>query len=407
MRVSLRFFLAVSLLLPFQLMAEGEAGSAHLSAQVLQFDPASAHPGESVTAAGVVLGYALTDDWSIEGALAQGQSSGTPQAHAVLSSLGAVWHPWRWGAWRPQLSLEAARIGQVQDNGAAQRYNAGVLGAGLLRFAPQQRWLLRADARAYVDRRGEVDTVLGLGVGYYFPPRLRAPVDYDSDGDGTPDERDLNLAPPPPPACPVCVVPVADPCQTDRDLDGITDCRDSCPDTAPGVEVARDGCPIPQCQDGDPDADGDGVPDCRDLCPRTPAQLKVDAAGCVLMSQFPVTVSLDVKFDFDRAEIKDLLDIQLHRMKKLLLEYPELTLALQGHADAIGSEDYNLRLSEARARAVRAFLLAGGLLDSRRINVIAEGEGRPMASNDSDAGRAQNRRVAATLSIVTVQPELR
>jgi OOP family OmpA-OmpF porin len=130
------------------------------------------------------------------------------------------------------------------------------------------------------------------------------------------------------------------------------------------------------------DSDGDGVPDRRDKCPGTPKGVKVNADGCWELR--------GVYFDSDKSVIKDprVLDEAVVIMKA----NPKLTGEVQGHTDSTASAEYNQKLSEARAKAVRDYFIQKGIAPER---VRAKGmdETKPMATNDTPEGRAQNRRV--------------
>lgn len=133
---------------------------------------------------------------------------------------------------------------------------------------------------------------------------------------------------------------------------------------------------------GPPDSDGDGVVDRRDKCPNTPKDAKVNADGCWQLS--------GAYFDSDLAVIKNprVLDEALAVLKT----NPTLTGEVQGHADSTAAAEYNQRLSEARARAVRDYFIKQGI-GPERIRAVGFGETRPAASNDTLEGRALNRRV--------------
>ncbi len=99
-----------------------------------------------------------------------------------------------------------------------------------------------------------------------------------------------------------------------------------------------------------------------------------------------------VQFDFDKSEIRPSARPVLDQAIKTLKEEGGIAVIAEGHTDSRGSDDYNQALSERRASAVRAYLIAGGIAPSRIIHE-GFGEGRPVATNDTEAGRAQNRRV--------------
>ncbi|HJQ85575.1 MAG TPA: OmpA family protein [Candidatus Binatia bacterium] len=96
-------------------------------------------------------------------------------------------------------------------------------------------------------------------------------------------------------------------------------------------------------------------------------------------------------FDFDRASLKpsgrDVLDGAVKTMR----DNPTLSVVIEGHTDSVGSDAYNERLSERRANAVKDYLVRQGI-SSSRITTRGYGESRPVASNDTEEGRAQNRR---------------
>ncbi|MBN1828636.1 MAG: OmpA family protein [Deltaproteobacteria bacterium] len=101
-----------------------------------------------------------------------------------------------------------------------------------------------------------------------------------------------------------------------------------------------------------------------------------------------------VFFDFDKADLKDNCRELLDSLGAVLkAKYPSATIILAGHADDIGTEQYNMNLSARRGAAVRSYLLSRSGIDPGRIVVKPYGKGRPLASNETEIGRAQNRRV--------------
>ena len=99
-----------------------------------------------------------------------------------------------------------------------------------------------------------------------------------------------------------------------------------------------------------------------------------------------------INFDFSSARLRPESEPLLTQVAAMLNEHPDWTLTLEGHTDNIGGEDYNRRLSEQRAAAVVAYLVAQGVT-AERLDSAGFGMDKPVASNDSEAGRAQNRRV--------------
>ena len=109
-----------------------------------------------------------------------------------------------------------------------------------------------------------------------------------------------------------------------------------------------------------------------------------------------VTFRSDVLFDFDSAVLKPGAYDELDRVAHVLRRYPQTRIRIEGHTDSIGSEEYNRRLSKRRAMAVRDALVQRGV-DPRRIQLIGYGESRPIATNQTEAGRQLNRRVTIVI----------
>jgi OOP family OmpA-OmpF porin len=100
-----------------------------------------------------------------------------------------------------------------------------------------------------------------------------------------------------------------------------------------------------------------------------------------------------ITFDFDKADIKPESKPQLDQIAKLLTDHAELKLAITGHTDNQGSADYNQKLSQRRAEAIAAALAGGYGIAADRLSAQGMGASAPVASNDSEEGRAKNRRV--------------
>jgi len=168
-------------------------------------------------------------------------------------------------------------------------------------------------------------------------------------------------------------------CQNDSDGDGVTDDLDKCPDTPKGVSVDAEGCPL--------DTDGDGVPDHQDKCPQTPQGATVDEVGC--MKQLILN---NVEFVVDSSNLTANARASLNQVADALRGRPDVkSLSVIGHTDNTGSEAYNLRLSERRAAAVAEYLRSSGV--SSRFVSSGQGESQPITENETEEGRARNRRV--------------
>jgi outer membrane protein OmpA-like peptidoglycan-associated protein len=108
----------------------------------------------------------------------------------------------------------------------------------------------------------------------------------------------------------------------------------------------------------------------------------------------------DITFDFDRADVKPQFRDTLYNVAQTLKEYPSTTIDISGHADSVGTDSYNQALSERRANSVAQVLTSSGV-QPVRIQAVGYGESRPVATNETPAGRAQNRRVEIKLQAVT------
>jgi outer membrane protein OmpA-like peptidoglycan-associated protein len=105
----------------------------------------------------------------------------------------------------------------------------------------------------------------------------------------------------------------------------------------------------------------------------------------------------DVLFDFDQATLKPGAREKLAKVSGILLTYPTLHMNIEGHTDSVGSDDYNLKLSQRRADAVRDYLTSNGT-NPANVQAVGLGKDGPVASNDTATGRQQNRRVEMVVS---------
>ena len=105
-----------------------------------------------------------------------------------------------------------------------------------------------------------------------------------------------------------------------------------------------------------------------------------------------VELSSQILFGFDQADLSTQAKSNLDQLVNILNEYPDTDIELQGHTDSSGSEAYNQTLSERRAGAVSSYLASKGI-NNTRLNIKGFGETMPKYDNDSEEGRAQNRRV--------------
>lgn len=212
------------------------------------------------------------------------------------------------------------------------------------------------------------------------------PQRQDTDGDGYVDAID---------GCPRAAedrdgFEDADGCpDIDDDGDGITDAFDQCPRDAEDRDgfADDDGCP-------DPDNDRDGIPDAEDACPDDPEDVDgdEDADGCPdIDGDFAVDVVLF--FPTDESRIPEESHYELDRLARTLSSAPAwVHVWIEGHADDTGSVEHNRELSEARARAVRDYLIVRGV-PRDRLSIVGFGEFYNVRPNVSDGGKRANRRV--------------
>ncbi|UOA08115.1 OmpA family protein [Methylobacter sp. S3L5C] len=141
------------------------------------------------------------------------------------------------------------------------------------------------------------------------------------------------------------------------------------------------------------DSDADGVNDCIDKCPNTIPGAKVSILGCWIV---------DVKFDNNKADIKPEYFQNLDNAAKRIQEHPELLIEVQGHTSKTGSFQHNMKLSERRALAVKNYLING----THSTNITSRGYGwtQPIDTNETEAGRANNRRVQLEVNGQAQQP---
>jgi outer membrane protein OmpA-like peptidoglycan-associated protein/opacity protein-like surface antigen len=190
--------------------------------------------------------------------------------------------------------------------------------------------------------------------------------DSDNDGDRIPDFRDR---------CPGNDRSIAEGIDTKEDFDGFQD---------------KDGCP-------DFDNDGDGIPDVADSCPNAPETFNGldDEDGCPdeKPSAFASKLVLhNIYFRFNSAELDPTSEEVLDYLAEALLEEDSVHIVIRGYTDNIGSEAYNLALSQRRAESVRNYLISKGV-PPHRLTAIGMGERDPIANNATEYGRARNRRI--------------
>ena len=117
-----------------------------------------------------------------------------------------------------------------------------------------------------------------------------------------------------------------------------------------------------------------------------------------------VSLKGDVSFDTNSATVRPALYSEIDRIAKVLQDYPNTVIMIEGHTDSRGSDALNMELSRRRAEAVKSLFVQRGI-DPRRLEVVAYGASRPIASNDTDSGRQMNRRVEIKIAPNTQQQQ--
>ena len=168
----------------------------------------------------------------------------------------------------------------------------------------------------------------------------------------------------------------------------------------PMEEPVVDNTPVVVVE-SDLDSDGDGVADSIDQCPGTPMNVVVDEVGCPVPVDITDELKMELRvfFDNDKSAIKNQYKPEIAKVAEKMREYPNSTARIEGHASKTGpSARYNQRLSEARAVAVKSMLTNEFGVAPNRLSTVGYGYDNPIAPNDTEEGRAMNRRVYAIIT---------
>ncbi len=368
---------------------------------------------------GLALGYNLTKSFSLEAAVNyiddfdgrnnQGQAT---ELEGLLYRLEGLYHFMPDNALVPYIAVGAGNLSLNPEEGRYDDTFGANYGVGV-KYYVSDTVAFRVDARHFiafdqgVDEGNHTNNNLLYTAGLHFQigGESAAPAPRDSDGDGVTDDLDKC------PDTPKGVVVDADGCPVDSDGDGVPDYLDKCPDTPEGVVVDANGCPVVGDADGDGvaddldkcpdtpkgvvvdadgcpvDSDGDGVYDYLDKCPGTPRGVVVDEKGC------PLSFTMQIEFDFDKADIRPMYHNKFKEAANFINKYPANQILVAGHTDSKGTDAYNKELSQRRADNVRTYLVNKFGISADKLVARGYGESQPIASNNTDAGRQQNRRV--------------
>jgi len=145
------------------------------------------------------------------------------------------------------------------------------------------------------------------------------------------------------------------------------------------------------------DSDKDGVIDVRDLCANTPRGTDVNNDGCPLTELEYFRFNFAAQFEVGRYQLKNEFHTSLHTLASLLQDNPETMVLIEGHTDNIGTESFNLTLSQKRAHAIAHALTSVFDISPDRIRAFGYGPNRPIASNETETYRLLNRRVSGEI----------
>lgn len=281
---------------------------------------------------------------------------------------------------------------------------------------PMQLGIFARLAILFGGRDGYVDSIAQIGMSASF--ELAGDVSaVDGDHDGLSDERERNRYHTDPARPDTDADGINDgdevrfdynPLRGDSDSDGIIDGREDANrngnvdagETDPqnrdsdgggssdGFESSHEGYNAHDRSDDD--RDHDGVADERDQCLGTAPGTEVDERGCaVIRAQIVIE---GIEFGFDSADILPQSEPSLLRALQILVDNPTARVEIAGHTDAVGTDEYNHRLSRNRAKSVRDWLVSHGV-DRARTTVQGYGATQPRAANDNEENRARNRRI--------------
>ena len=184
----------------------------------------------------------------------------------------------------------------------------------------------------------------------------------------------------------------------DNDKDGIVDVNDKCPNKAEDYDGFQDedGCP-----EETGDTDGDGILDDVDMCinKRETFNSYMDMDGCpdnaprgVRVTKTSIEINEKIFFETGKAVILPKSFDILNSVAQAMKDYSNISIEVQGHTDSVGSDSYNLKLSDRRANSVRQYLIEQGV-DAERLQAKGYGESTPIADNATEEGKERNRRV--------------
>lgn len=354
----------------------------------------------------VRLGYDYSDWWTFEGGIAIApkldenfrtddygnkisrlyEQSGVHDTYSIDSSLDALFHFTRWDRLDPYLTLGIGGI-YYGDEIDGDQFDVAIRVGGGVMYHFNDEWAVRADARTFVAGADtEAHVTADAGVVWTWGARVAPDIvavggPQDSDGDRLSDSREAELG--------------TDPYNPDTDGDKLAD----------GDEVL-----VWHTDPLNPDSDWDGLKDGAEVYGHKTDPLNRDtdgggvADGHEVIDDFTnpldptddlMLISLYIPFDYDKAVIKKPYLNKLDIIAKVLSRNDVSTAVIEGHADrkANSDKEYNQKLSERRANAVKEYLVKTKGIAASRLTAKGFGFSRPKAPNDPKKGNPLNRRV--------------
>jgi len=145
------------------------------------------------------------------------------------------------------------------------------------------------------------------------------------------------------------------------------------------------------------DTDNDGISDVKDSCPNTPENAKIDSRGCAVLANKVIEINLNVAFENNSAQLKAPAMNDIQRLADFMQQYKNTSAVIEGHSSTIGSEKYNLILSQKRADAIKKVLVNKFNIDASRLSAKGFGETQLISNGNTKVDHETNRRVVAKI----------
>lgn len=149
------------------------------------------------------------------------------------------------------------------------------------------------------------------------------------------------------------------------------------------------------------DSDKDGVLDSKDQCPGTEPQYAVDSDGCTITEEQEQRITLNVLFGNDSSKIPKSSYQDIAALAEFMKKYQDSSVVIEGHTSSQGPAKYNQKLSEMRAKAIVKILNEDFGISSDRLSAVGYGEERLLLTEDTEQAHTQNRRIEASLTVMT------